>query len=146
MTGADLVEVYTITVAHYPSELLTTISKAAFAVLLAAAQSWGRILFVAAPEPVEVAVPIGNAVACQLHRELGRLGYRAHDQTASEVLGRAVTSLAALSTAERDLVREYAYGQMGLMVGDWAAAWSPRSPVSAPSRSPQRVVHRSTAC
>ncbi|AZI41933.1 hypothetical protein EHF33_03515 [Deinococcus psychrotolerans] len=71
---------------------------------------------------VEVAAPIGNAVACELHRELGRLGYCAYDQTASEVLGRAVSSLAALSTAERHLVREYAYGQMGLMIEDWAAA------------------------
>jgi len=65
--------------------------------------------------------PIGKAVACELHRELGRLGYRAHYALAGEVLNRVVPSLAAITAAERDFVREYAYGQLGLQVGGWAA-------------------------
>ena len=75
-----------------------------------------------APAPVagEVAV-IGKAVACELHRELGRLGYREHYALAGDVLNRVVLSLAAITAAERDLVREYAYGQLGLVVGGWAA-------------------------
>ena len=53
---------------------------------------------------------IGKAVACELHRELGRLGDREHYTLAGDVLNRVVPSLATLSAAERDLVREYAYG------------------------------------
>jgi len=71
-----------------------------------------------APMPTGV---IGKAVACELHRELGRLGYREHYALAGDVLNRVVPSLAALTAAERDLVREYAYGQLGLQVGGWAA-------------------------
>lgn len=59
------------------------------------------------------AAPIGKAVACALHRELGALGYRAHYALASEVLGVPVPSLAALTAEDAALVRSYAYGQLG---------------------------------
>jgi len=64
-----------------------------------------------------VEVATGNAVACELHRELGRLGYREHYALAGDVLNWVVPNLATLSAAERDLVREYAYRQLGPMVG-----------------------------
>ncbi|WP_161883863.1 hypothetical protein [Deinococcus alpinitundrae] len=70
---------------------------------------------------VPTAPVIGKAIACELHRELGRLGYRAHYALAGDVLNRVVPSLAAITAEERNLVREYAYGQLGLMVGGWAA-------------------------
>ncbi|GAA4017017.1 hypothetical protein GCM10022631_32030 [Deinococcus rubellus] len=53
--------------------------------------------------------------------ELGRLGYREHYALAGDVLNRVVPSLTILSAAERDLVCEYLYGQLGLMVGGWVA-------------------------
>ncbi|SMB93199.1 hypothetical protein [Deinococcus hopiensis] len=58
--------------------------------------------------------PIGNPAAHQLHRTLGRLGYRNHYALASEVLGRTVTSLAALTAEDAATVRSYAFGQLGL--------------------------------
>lgn len=57
---------------------------------------------------------IGNAVACELHKDLGRLRFRDHYATASDALGRRVTSLAALTADEARTVRSYAYGQWGL--------------------------------
>lgn len=59
------------------------------------------------------AAPIGKAVACALHRELGALGYKSHYALAAEVLGFPVPSLAALTTENAALVRSYAYGQLG---------------------------------
>ncbi|WP_237724906.1 hypothetical protein [Deinococcus alpinitundrae] len=75
-----------------------------------------------APTPV-VAV-IGKAVACELHRELGRLGYRtsaSHYGVAATALGRDVTSLAALTAEEAQLTRSFAYGRLGLPTGSAAA-------------------------
>ena len=98
---------------HQPAEL-----ERAVATLRTAERVW-LLEEVLAPE---VSAPvIGKAVACELHRELGRLGYRAHYALAGDVLNRVVPSLAALTAEERNLVREYAYGQLGLMVGGWAA-------------------------
>lgn len=57
---------------------------------------------------------IGKPAACELHRELGRLKFRDHYATASEALGRAVESLAALTAREAHTVRSYAYGQWGM--------------------------------
>lgn len=57
---------------------------------------------------------IGNPAACELHRELGRLKYRDHYAAASEALGLTVRSLASLTAAQAQAVREYAYGQWGL--------------------------------
>jgi len=74
-----------------------------------------------APMPTGEVAVIGKAVACELHSELGRLGYRDHYALVGDVLNRVVPSLAAITTEERDLVREYAYGQLRLMVGGWAA-------------------------
>ncbi|WP_161883941.1 hypothetical protein [Deinococcus alpinitundrae] len=100
-----------------PAEL-----ERAVATLRTAERVWllEEVLTEPAPVAAEVAV-IGKAVACELHRELGRLGYREHYALAGDVLNRVVPSLAAITAAERDLVREYAYGQLGLMVGGWAA-------------------------
>jgi len=58
---------------------------------------------------------IGKAQACELHRELGRLGYRnpQHYLLAAEALERPVTSFAGLTAAEVITVRSYAYGQLG---------------------------------
>ncbi|WP_161882486.1 hypothetical protein [Deinococcus alpinitundrae] len=64
---------------------------------------------------------IGKAVACGLHRGLGRLGYREHYTLAGDVLNRVVPSFAAITAEERDLVREYAYRQLGLVVCGWSA-------------------------
>ncbi|MBB5234512.1 hypothetical protein [Deinococcus budaensis] len=63
----------------------------------------------------EILLPIGKAAACQLHRELGVLGYRSatHYALAAEVLGVSVPSLAALTTEEAALTRSYAYAQTG---------------------------------
>jgi len=54
-----------------------------------------------------VEVATGNAVACKLHCELGRLGYREHYALAGDVLNWVVLNFATLSAAERDLVCEY---------------------------------------
>ena len=70
------------------------------------------------PSPTQL---VGKPVAHRLHIELGRLGYRNHYALAGEVLGRAVTSLAALTAEEVKLVRSYAYGQLGLVTGQVAA-------------------------
>jgi hypothetical protein len=58
--------------------------------------------------------PIGKAAGCELHRELGRLGFRDHYTTASEALARPVSSFAALSEADAYIVRDYARGQWGM--------------------------------
>lgn len=57
---------------------------------------------------------IGNAVACALHKELARIGYRGHYALATEALGTQVSSLAALTADDAAIVRSYAYGQLGL--------------------------------
>ncbi|WP_156103421.1 hypothetical protein [Deinococcus sp. YIM 77859] len=59
----------------------------------------------------------------ELHRELGRLGYRSgtHYALAEQALERPVSSLAALSAEEAATVRSYAYGQLGLATGSVAA-------------------------
>ncbi|WP_161883453.1 hypothetical protein [Deinococcus alpinitundrae] len=44
-----------------------------------------------------------------------------HYALAGDALNRVVPSLAAITAEEHDLVREYAYGQLGLTVGGWAA-------------------------
>jgi hypothetical protein len=64
-------------------------------------------------EPVP-APSIGKAAACELHRELGRLGFRDHYTTAAEVLERPVPSLAALTAEEAHTVRSYARGQWSM--------------------------------
>ncbi|GAA4015896.1 hypothetical protein GCM10022631_30210 [Deinococcus rubellus] len=67
---------------------------------------------------------IGKATARLLHIELGRLGYRtsaSHYDVAAAVLGRTVTSLAALTAQEAALTRSFAYGQLGLETGSVAA-------------------------
>lgn len=64
---------------------------------------------------------IGKAQGCELHRELGRLGYRNHYSVAGEALERPVASLATLTAQEAGVVRSYAYGQLGLTTGSVAA-------------------------
>jgi len=71
--------------------------------------------------PVAEVAVIGKAVACELYRELGRLGDRQHYALTGDVLNLVVPSLAVITAADRDLVGEYAYRQLGLMVGGWAA-------------------------
>ena len=61
--------------------------------------------------------PIGKARACELHKDLARLGYArtsAHAQLASEALERDVTSFTALNAEEARAVWSYACAQMGL--------------------------------
>ena len=55
------------------------------------------------PQPVAAALPIGNPTARLLHIELGCLSYKSsasHYEVAAAVLGRDVTSLAALTAEE----------------------------------------------
>ncbi|CAM3887048.1 hypothetical protein [Deinococcus frigens] len=65
-------------------------------------------------ETLDTPPTIGNAAGCNLHRELGRLGFRDHYLTAGEALGRAVPSLAALTAQDAYTVRDYARGQWGM--------------------------------
>jgi hypothetical protein len=76
-----------------------------------------------APEPAmaSTAEPIGNALAHELHKELGSLGFGRGYDCASAALGRLISSLAALSAEDALTVRDYAYGQLGLSLGGWAA-------------------------
>lgn len=62
----------------------------------------------------EVLPTIGKPAACNLHRELGRLGFKDHYATAADALGRPVPSLAALSPEDAYTVRNYARGQWGM--------------------------------
>jgi hypothetical protein len=80
------------------------------------------------PGEVALAVPVapterlGNARAHQLHIELGTLGFERGYGCASDALGYTVTSLAALSVGEANLVLVFAYGQWGRVTGQrWAA-------------------------
>lgn len=57
---------------------------------------------------------IGKPAACNLHRELGRLGFKDHYATTADALGRPVASLAALSAQDAYTVRNYARGQWGM--------------------------------
>ncbi len=57
---------------------------------------------------------IGNATACELHKELARLRFTDHYGTASDALGYPVDSLAALTADEAYTVWSYARGQWGL--------------------------------
>ncbi|CAM3991453.1 hypothetical protein [Deinococcus frigens] len=57
---------------------------------------------------------IGKPAACNLHRELGRLGFKDHYATAADALGRPVPSLAALTPVDAYTVRNYARGQWGM--------------------------------
>lgn len=65
-------------------------------------------------EVLDTRPTIGNAAGHELHKELGRLGFRAHYLTASEALGRAVASFAALTAQDAYTVRDYARGQWGM--------------------------------
>lgn len=58
---------------------------------------------------------ISKGEASNLHRVLGRLGFKNHAQVAADVLGRMVASFTQLSRDEARLVRSYAHGQMGLV-------------------------------
>ena len=66
--------------------------------------------------------PIGNRAAHALHIELGRLGYGRGYGVASEVLGREVNSLAALSAEDAEEVLSYACGQLSLPTSGLVAA------------------------
>lgn len=66
--------------------------------------------------------PIGNRAAHALHIELGRLGYGRGYEIASEVLGREVSSLAALGADDAREVLSYACGQLGLPTSGLVAA------------------------
>lgn len=79
-------------------------------ILLNWAKREGRVTLLA---DERTAPTIGKAQACELHRELGALGYRRHYVLAGEALERAVASLAALTAEEAATVRSYAYGQLG---------------------------------
>jgi len=86
-----------------------------------------RLVHEARPAPVatpKVSAPIGNPAARLLHIELGRLDYKSsasHYEVAATVLGREVTSLAALTEEEAQLTRSFAYGQLSLETGTVAA-------------------------
>ncbi|GGO19492.1 hypothetical protein [Deinococcus humi] len=106
------VQDYAVTIARTARGLIATVDGVQVPVLEA-----DRILRTAARVEVmsEVleAAPIGKPAACNLHKELGALGYRSHYALAAEVLGKPVPSLAALSAEDAATVRQYAYGQLG---------------------------------
>jgi YD repeat-containing protein len=58
---------------------------------------------------------ISTGEAVNLHRVLGRLGFKRHYELAGEVLGREVGSFGHLSREDAALVRSYAHGQHGLV-------------------------------
>lgn len=111
----DGIRVYSAQSGAYAPQFICTLShaEATEALHLIAKVRFPLPVLVAAA-PVETLPPIGKPTACQLHRELGQLGYRDHYALAGEVLGRPVPSLAALTATEADQVRSYAYGQWGL--------------------------------
>lgn len=76
------------------------------------AQAFGTFeRFYPVPESQRACPQIGKASAHELHRELGRLGHGRGYDFASAVLGREVTSLAALSLVEAGIVRLHAEAQ-----------------------------------
>ena len=64
------------------------------------------------PESQRVCPQIGKATAHELHVALGKLGHGRGYDFASGVLGREVTSLAALSLVEAGIVRLHAEAQV----------------------------------
>jgi hypothetical protein len=91
----------------------TTVDQAV-RLLTGAEKVWLEAEVLAAPA-------VGKPTAHALHIELGKLGYKSHYALAAEVLSRPVTSLAALTADDVQLVRSYAYGQLSLPTGGVAA-------------------------
>ena len=58
---------------------------------------------------------IGKKAAHVMHQELAHLRFADHYAVAADALGRPVSSLAALTAAEANLVYSYAYGQWGMV-------------------------------
>lgn len=113
MDGAVVqVRTHTITLTRTPTGITAEIDGQPADVLAADAILRGAT---SVTVTAEVLVPvIGNAVACELHKVLGRLRFRDHYGLAAEALGRTVRSLATLTADEARTVRSYAYGQWGL--------------------------------
>lgn len=115
------VQTYTVTMSRTAQGVTATLNGRpadvlAAARILSSAQSENALTVTAEilDTPSTPARAIGKAAAHELHRELGRLGYRDHYTTAAEVLGVPVASLAALTTEQAQTVRSYAYGNWGL--------------------------------
>lgn len=104
--------VYTVTLTHTPAGILAEVNGEA-----APLERAVNILQIADRVTVTaetLAVVIGKAAACELHRELGRLQFRDHYATASAALERHVVSLASLTAEEAHTVQSYARGQWSL--------------------------------
>ena len=107
--------VYTITVSRTASGFAAEVDGVPVDVLAAdrLLRNADRLELMA--EVLDTTAPsIGNPAACNLHRELGRLGFKDHYTTAADALGRPVPSLAALSPQDAYTVRDYARGQWGM--------------------------------
>ena len=103
---------HTVTLTRTRTGLVALVDGQPADVLAADAILRGATTLTVTAEALEVV--IGKPAACELHKVLGRLGFRDHYATASDALGRRVTSLAALTADEAATVRSYAYGQWGL--------------------------------
>ena len=113
MDGAVVqVRTHTVTLTRTPTGIVALIDGQPADVLAADAILRSATTLTVTAEVLEVV--IGKPAACELHKELGRLRFRDHYATASDALGRRVTSLAALTADEAATVRSYAYGQWGL--------------------------------
>lgn len=115
MDGAVVqVRHHTVTLTRAAEGLTAEIDGQSADVLAADSILRGATFRTVTAEVLEVPATIGNAAACELHKELGRLRFRDHYLTASDALGYRVDSLAALSAEEAYTVRSYARGQWGL--------------------------------
>ena len=113
MDGAVVqVRTHTVILTRTPTGIVALIDGQPADVLAADAILRGATTLIVQAEVLEVV--IGKPAACELHKVLGRLGFRDHYATAADALGRPVPSLAALTADEAATVRSYAYGQWGL--------------------------------
>lgn len=113
MDGAVVqVRTHTITLTRTPTGNVALIDGQPADVREADAILRGATALTVTAEVLEIV--IGKPAACELHKELSRLKFRDHYATASDALGRRVTSLAVLTRDEARTVRSYAYGQWGL--------------------------------
>jgi len=112
LDGAVLsIHTYTVTAFRIGDQIVTalidgitaTVERAAH--LLTWARTTGTLELVEAYDGVPT---IGKRIACQLHKDMAALGLDRHYQIASEVLGREVHSLAALTREEAAEVWSYA--------------------------------------
>ncbi|MDV6376106.1 hypothetical protein [Deinococcus arenicola] len=105
---------YTVTMTRTADGFAATVNGQPVGVLDAARILGSAERLTVTAETLDTPPTIGNAGGCELHKVLGRLGFRDHYLTAGEALGRAVPSLAALTAQDAYTVRDYARGQWGM--------------------------------